>query len=96
MIRKYVKHGLKNFNINIVDMQEGGTKSYEFNVVGLEKCMFNGEILECVILERSRLNSNRKVTYYLAEELEHMFIKIIDTSPERTNTLELLDVLSLG
>ena len=96
MIRKYVKHGLKNFNINIVDMQEGGTKSYEFNVVGLEKCMFNGEILESVILERSRLNSNRKVTYYLAEELEHMFIKIIDTSPERTNTLELLDVLSLG
>ena len=96
MIRKNVKHGLKNFKINIVDMEEGGSKSYEFNVVGLEECIFNGETLQCVLLERSRLNSDRKVTYYLAEELEHMFIKIIDTSPERTNTLKLLEVLSLG
>ena len=96
MIRANVKHGLKNFKINIVDMEEGGSKSYEFNVVGLEECIFNGETLKCVILERSRLNSDRKVTYYLAEELEYMFIKIIDASPERTNTLKLLEVLSLG
>ena len=96
MIRTKVKQGLKSFKINIVDMEEGGTKSYEFNVVGLEKCIFNGETLQCVILERTRSNSDRKVTYYLAEELEHMFIKIIDASPERTNTLTLLEVLSLG
>ena len=96
MIRANVKHGLENFKISIVDMEEGGSKLYEFNVVGLEECIFNGESLQCVVLERSRLNSNRKVTYYLAEELEHMFIKIIDASPERTNTLTLLEVLSLG
>ncbi len=96
MIRTNVKHGLKNFKINIVDMEEGGSKSYEFNFVGLKECIFNGEKLQCVILERSRLNSDRKVTYYLAEELEHMFIKIIDSSPERTNTLTLLEILSLG
>ena len=96
MIRTNVKHGLENFKISIVDMEEGGSKLYEFNVVGLEECIFNGESLQCVVLERSRLNSNRKVTYYLAEELEHMFIKIIDASPERTNTLTLLEVLSLG
>ncbi len=96
MIRTNVKHGLKNFKINIVDMEEGGSKSYEYNVVGVEECIFNGETLQCVILERSRLDSERKVTYYLAKELEHMFIKIIDTSPERTNTLKLLEVLSLG
>ena len=96
MIRTNVKHGLKNFKINIVDMEEGGSKSYEFNVVGLKEYIFNGEKLQCIILERSRLNSDRKVTYYLAEELEHMFIKIIDASPERTNTLTLLEVLSLG
>ena len=96
MIRTNVKHDLKNFKINIVDMEEGGSKSYEFNVIGLEECIFNGETLKCVILERSRLNSDRKVTYYLAEELEHMFIKIIDVSPERTNILMLLEVLSLG
>ena len=96
MIRANVKHGLKNFKINIVDMEEGGSKLYEFNVVGLEECIFNGESLQCVVLERSRLNSDRKVSYYLAEELDHMFIKIIDVSPERTNTLTLLEVLSLG
>ena len=96
MIRANVKHGLENFKISIVDMEEGGSKLYEFNVVGLEECIFNGESLQCVVLERSRLNSNSKVTYYLAEELEHMFIKIIDASPERTNTLTLLEVLSLG
>jgi len=96
MIRTNVKHGLKNFKINIVDMEEGGSKTYEFKVIGLEECIFNEETLQCVILERSRLNSDRKVTYYLAEELEHMFIKIIDVSPERTNTLKLLEVLSLG
>ena len=96
MIRTKVKQGLKSFKINIVDMEEGGSKSYEFNVIGLEECNYNSEKLQCVILERSRLNSNRKVTYYLAEELEHMFIKIIDVSPERTNTLKLLEVLSLG
>ena len=96
MIRANVKHGLENFKISIVDMEEGGSKLYEFNVVGLEECIFNDETFQCVILERSRLNSDRKVTYYLAEELEYMFIKIIDTSPERTNTLTLLEVLSLG
>ena len=96
MIRTYVKQGLENFNINIIDMENGDYRLYEFNIIGNEDCIFNNEKLQCIILERSRLNSKRKVTYYLAEELEHMFIKIVDVSPERTNTLKLLEVLSLG
>ena len=96
MIRTYAKRGLENFKISIVDMEVGGSKSYEFNVIGNEDCIFNNRKLQCTIIERSRLNSNRKVTYYLAEELEYMFIKIIDVSSTRTNTLELLEVLSLG
>ena len=96
MIRTYVKQGLENFKINIIDMENGDYRLYEFNVIGNEDCIFNNEKLQCIILERSRLNSKRKVTYYLAEELEHMFIKIVDVSPERTNTLKLLEVLSLG
>jgi len=96
MIRTYVKQGLENFNINIIDMENGDYRLYEFNVIGNEDCIFNNEKLQCIILQRSRLNSKRKVTYYLAEELEHMFIKIVDVSPERTNTLKLLEVLSLG
>ena len=96
MIRTYVKQGLENFKINIIDMENGDYRLYEFNIVGNEDCIFNNEKLQCIVLERSRLNSKRKVTYYLAEELEHMFIKIVDVSPERTNTLKLLEVLSLG
>ena len=96
MIRTYVKQGLENFKINIIDMENGDYRLYEFNVIGNEDCIFNNEKLQCIILQRSRLNSKRKVTYYLAEELEHMFIKIEDVSPERTNTLKLLEVLSLG
>ena len=96
MIRTYVKQGLENFKINIIDMENGDYRLYEFNIIGNEDCIFNNEKLQCIILERSRLNSKRKVTYYLAEELEHMFIKIVDVSPERTNTLKLLEVLSLG
>jgi len=96
MIRTYVKQGLENFNINIIDMENGDYRLYEFNIIGNEDCIFNNEKLQCIILQRSRLNSKRKVTYYLAEELEHMFIKIVDVSPERTNTLKLLEVLSLG
>ena len=96
MIRTYVKQGLENFKINIIDMENGDYRLYEFNIIGNEDCIFNNKKLQCIILERSRLNSNRKVTYYLAEELEYMFIKIIDVSPERTNTLKLLEVLSLG
>ena len=96
MIRTYVKQGLENFNINIIDMENGNYRLYEFNIIGNEDCIFNNEKLQCIILQRSRLNSKRKVTYYLAEELEHMFIKIVDVSPERTNTLKLLEVLSLG
>ena len=96
MIRTYVKQGLENFKINIIDMENGDYRLYEFNIIGNEDCIFNNEKLQCIILERSRLNSKRKVTYYLAEELEYMFIKIIDVSPERTNKLELLEILSLG
>ena len=96
MIRTYVKQGLENFKINIIDMENGDYRLYEFNIIGNEDCIFNNEKLQCIILQRSRLNSKRKVTYYLAEELEHMFIKIVDVSPERTNTLKLLEVLSLG
>ena len=96
MIRTYVKQGLENFKINIIDMENGDYRLYEFNIIGNEDCILNNEKLQCIILQRSRLNSKRKVTYYLAEELEHMFIKIIDVSPERTNTLKLLEVLSLG
>ena len=58
--------------------------------------MFDNKKLNCIIVERSRIGSERTVKYYLAKELEYMFTKIIDSSPERTNKLELKKILSLG
>ena len=61
-----------------------------------EKCIVNKEQYNCLVLERYRNESNRTVKYYLAEELDFMFVKIIDKNPDRTNTLELLEILSFG
>lgn len=96
VIRTLIKQNKKRFSINIVDMQKGGYKEYDFEVLGNEKCIFNDEELNCVVLQRSREKSNRKVTYYLMEKYEYMFLKIIDINPERKNTLNLLEILSFG
>lgn len=96
VIRTLIKQNKKRFSINIVDMQKGGYKEYDFEVLGNEKCIFNKEELNCVVLQRSREESNRKVTYYLMEKYEYMFLKIIDINPERKNTLNLLEILSFG
>ena len=96
VIRTLIKQNKKRFSINIVDIQKGGYKEYDFEVLGNEKCIFNEEELNCVVLQRSREKSNRKVTYYLMEKYEYMFLKIIDINPERKNTLNLLEILSFG
>jgi len=96
MIRTFVKDGIKDFDLNIIDMEAGGSKNYRFIVKGEEECLFEDKKLNCIIVERSRIGSERTVKYYLAKELEYMFTKIIDTSPERTNKLELVRLLSLG
>jgi len=96
MIRTFVKKGIKKFSLNIIDMQQGGSKKYFFKVKSVQDCIFNDSILTCHVVERVRDGSRRKVQYYLAEELEYMFIKILDKSPEATNKLELQEILSLG
>ena len=96
MIRTFVRQGTKKFSLNIIDMQEGGSKKYFFKVKSMEDCIFNESILTCHVVERIRDGSRRKVQYYLAEEFEYMFIRIVDKSPEATNKLELQEILSLG
>ena len=96
MIRTFVRDGIQNFDLNIIDMEEGGSKKYSFIVKSEEECLFENKKLNCIIVERSRIGSERTVKYYLAMELEYMFTKIIDSSPERTNKLELKKILSLG
>ena len=96
MIRTLVKDNKTEFSLNIVDMQKGGFKEYDFEVMGNEMCVFNNEEINCVVLQRSREGSNRKVTYYLMEKYEYMFLKIVDINPERKNTLSLVEILSFG
>ncbi len=96
MIRTLVKRNKTEFSLNIVDMQKGGYKEYNFEVIGNEKCAFNQEEINCIVLQRSREGSNRKVTYFLMEKYEYMFLKIIDINPERKNTLNLVEILSFG
>ena len=96
MIRTLVKDNKTEFSLNIVDMQKGGFKEYDFEVLGNEMCVFNNEEINCVVLQRSREGSNRKVTYYLMEKYDYMFLKIIDINPERKNTLSLVEILSFG
>ena len=96
MIRTLVKENKTEFSLNIVDMQKGGFKEYDFEVLGNEMCVFDNEEINCVVLQRSREGSNRKVTYYLMEKYEYMFLKIIDINPERKNTLSLVEILSFG
>jgi len=100
MIRTLIKKlgyvdGTK-FTLNIVDMQKGGFKEYDFEVMDTEMCVFNNEEINCVVLQRSREGSNRTVKYYLMEKYEYMFLKIVDMNPERKNTLSLVEILSFG
>ena len=96
MIRTLVKENKTEFSLNIVDMQKGGFKEYDFEVLGNEMCVFDNEEINCIVLQRSREGSNRKVTYYLMEKYEYMFLKIVDINPERKNTLSLVEILSFG
>ena len=96
MIRIFIKKGLKEFDLNIVEMENGGSKKYTFKTKGYEKCLVGTTEYKCLILERYRKDNERIVKYFLAEELEYMFVKIIDSSPVRTNKLELKEVLSFG
>jgi len=96
MIRMLIRKDFKEFDLNILDIKNGGYKNYSFKVIGYEKCIANDKEYYCLILERYRDESDRTVKYYLAKELDYMFLKIIDKSPERTNTLELEEILSFG
>ena len=96
MIRIFIKKGMDEFDLNIIDMENGGSKTYTYTVTKNEKCSANKTEYTCIILERYRKNSDRIVKYYLAKELDFMFIKIIDSSPDKINKLELKEVLSFG
>ncbi len=96
MIRKNIKNRVYEFSLNLINMKEGGIEKYNYKVLNTTLCSFKQSDYKCVVLERFQKGSTRKTTYYLAEELDFMFIKITDVSEEWTNTLELKEILSFG
>jgi hypothetical protein len=96
MIRKNIKKGVDKFSLNLINMKEGGIEKYDYEVSDITSCSFKQFNYKCIVLERIREGSTRKTTYYLAEELDFMFIKITDVSDEWVNTLELKEILSFG
>ena len=96
MIRKNIKNGVDEFSLNLINMKEGGVEKYDYKVSEITSCSFKQSNYNCVVLERLKDGSTRKTTYYLAEELDFMFIKITDVSEESTNSLELKEILSFG
>ena len=96
MIRKNIKNGVEKFSLNLINMKEGGIEKYDYLVSDITTCSFGVSRYTCVVLDRIKVGSSRKTTYYLAEELDFMFIRIKDVSDEWENTLELKEILSFG
>ena len=47
-------------------------------------------------LKRIRKTDDRETIYYIAPDLNFMFLKIVDTGKDRNQTLELKEILSFG
>ena len=95
-IRLNVMKNKKNFSLNLIELKDGNVKENFYSIVREEKCNFDSKELNCVVVKRIRKNEQRETTYFLVKELNHMFLKIIDIGPDRTDTLTLEELLSLG
>ena len=95
-IRLNLLNNMKEFSIKLVEIKNGAVEENLYKIVGEEICNLGTKEYECIILKRQRKKESRETLYYLAPELNFMFLKIIDTAPERTQKLELLEILSLG
>ena len=75
MIRALIKANKEEFSLNIIDMQKGGYKKYKFQKLGREKCLYNNEELNCIVLERMREESKRKVKYCLQNHFINFYFE---------------------
>ena len=95
-IRLNLLMGMQEFTIKLLEIKNGGIEDNFYKVIKNEPCSLGKNIYECVILKRFREKENRETLYYLIPDLDYMFLKIIDSGPERNQKLELLEILSLG
>ena len=95
-IRLNLLMGMQEFTIKLLEIKDGGIEDNFYKVIKNEPCSLGENSYECVILKRFREKENRETLYYLIPDLDYMFLKIIDSGPERNQKLELLEILSLG
>ena len=95
-IRLNLLMGMQEFTIKLLEIKNGGIEDNFYKVIKNEPCSLGENSYECVILKRFREKENRETLYYLIPDLDYMFLKIIDSGPERNQKLELLEILSLG
>ena len=87
---------MEEFYINLIDMKTGGIKKNFYSLDGKETVVFNNKEYSCVLLKRYRESDKRITTYYLIPELDYMFYKVIDESPDEYQKLQLIELLSFG
>ena len=95
-IRLNLLQGMNEFSLKLLEVKNGEIQDNFYKIIRNESCVLSGNNYECVVLKSFREKENRETLYYLIPDLDYMFLKIIDTGPERNQKLELLDILSLG
>ena len=91
-------NNIDNFSLNIIDLENGGLESYQYFVDGVKNIEFKDKIYECMIVKRTKLNSesNKVTLYFVSKDLGYMFIEVQESSKKREQELQLIELLSLG
>ena len=91
-------NNIDNFSLNIIDLENGGLESYQYFVDGVKNIEFKDKIYECMIVKRTKLNSesNKVTLYFVSKDLGYMFIEVQESSEKREQELQLIELLSLG
>ncbi len=95
-IRLNLINGMSKFYINLIEIKTGEIKKNFYTLDGKENCTLNGKNYNCVLLKRYRESDNRITTYYLIPELDYLFYRVVDQSPEGYQKLEIKELLSFG
>lgn len=95
-IRINLMSGLNKFSLDLLEIESGKVEKNFYEVTGKDIYTFNETDYECIILKRIRKTDDRETIYYIAPDLNFMFLKIVDTGKDRNQTLELIEILSFG
>ena len=79
-------NNIDNFSLNIIDLENGGLESYQYFVDGVKNIEFKDKIYECMIVKRTKLNSesNKVTLYFVSKDLGYMFIEVQESSKKES------------